>query len=401
MQEPKPQAILPPKDNEPVLRVGIVLEEDQKQTVRFKIPEGEYTLCSDNQRVALSSNTEYTASNNQTEILVSDASNQPVIKSRTALKLLVASAPPVKAVSGIMFDSIVAGRGFHWEKVLPLTFSGSFEFIPKDASIILVNTVNFEDYLASVISSEMGSCCPVEFSKALAVASRSWATVFLGHKHPDAPFAICNDDDCQRYQGTTHLSQLAIDAVQACRGEFLTCPDETVCPGYYSKICGGFSEKAEHAFGFEVAGLAAVPDFPVQGSCTLNLGENLSDEANFTAWLNGGEESFCSAATVKEADYQQYLGAVDVSGTYFRWDYSISAKDLVRNLSNKFNLNDISQVTGFRLGPRGTSGRVLNLTVDYLTKAGTQQELYLENQYDIRRALHPSFLYSTAFIHTF
>ena len=69
---------------------------------------------------------------------------------------------------------VTIGVDFHWQRRRDLSYSGSLEFIVEGDSLTAVNKVDVEEYLLSVISSEMKSSAGVEFLKAHAVISRSW-----------------------------------------------------------------------------------------------------------------------------------------------------------------------------------------------------------------------------------
>lgn len=157
----------------------------------------------------------------------------------------------------------IIGKGFHWHSLRGLTFEGTPEIIDGK----LINTIGTEDYLRSVIASEMNPDAPVEFLKAHAVISRSWAVGKVLKTHSDTSsrgkcnsatrfidwndtadhsgFDICNDDHCQRYQGIPSSEKrynAARTAVEATRGLILSDKDGNVADARFSKCCGGVTE---------------------------------------------------------------------------------------------------------------------------------------------------------------
>lgn len=68
------------------------------------------------------------------------------------------------------------GIGFHWQRHMPQSFRGALVIAPDN---LIINIVPLEEYLASVISSEMNADAPVEFLKAHAIVSRSWLVAML------------------------------------------------------------------------------------------------------------------------------------------------------------------------------------------------------------------------------
>ena len=69
---------------------------------------------------------------------------------------------------------VVIGVGFHWERRENQRFSGSLKIIAENGRITLINILPVEDYLLSVISSEMSATASLELLKAHAVISRGW-----------------------------------------------------------------------------------------------------------------------------------------------------------------------------------------------------------------------------------
>ena len=398
MQEAKPNRIGPPAAGAPKLRVGIVLREDCKSSLICRIRSDGYFLYTGSNSTRVDRGAEYRleAFPGEIKLHALNRPQPPISASQISIKR---KKEDDSLLSGIEVEGITAGRGFHWAKELTQSFPGSLEFHLDQGCLILVNEVDFEDYLPCVISSEMGTQCPPEFAKAQTVAARSWAYAFLKHKHKNQPFTICNDDDCQRYQGATYLSHASAAAARECCGEFLLDSSGCVCPAYYSKSCGGHRELAENAFGFDAPGLGAGLDSPRQQARA-----DLSCTNEFAQWLARTHPAhkgiLCSPEALSEADLPKYLGAVDRIDSYYRWQYEISHDDLVALLAGKTQINQISQLEDLVVLRRGASGRILSLELKYRDKDNELHSLHLGDQYDLRRALHPAFLYSSAFIWT-
>ncbi len=372
------QEVIPQKRHspavEPMLRVGIVLAEDKKSSLTFSVQQEGVVLVAASQSKALLRDTQYTLKSGSGNLILSSVEDGVILSTSAPLRIEPPASSTLAPRQGVVVDHIVAGRTFHWKKEITQTLPGNIEVHLDGSNLVLVNEVQFEQYVACVVASEMSPVCPPEFCKAQAVAARSWAFVFLNDKHSGQPYTICNDDDCQRYQGTTHASAEMLKAVLACRGKFLLTPEKFVCPAYYSKSCGGHVEDPAEIFGFPVPGLTALPD---------------SDP-------KAPQKVFCSPASVPEPELRKYLGAVDEKGKYYRWTHLLTADVLIENLRTKFGVTDLAEVRGLAPERRSKGKRITLLKVTYRDSSGYDKEFLLQDQYDIRRALHQSFLFSSA-----
>src|SRR5437763_2675499 len=179
--------------------------------------------------------------------------------------------PADPASSAFAVPDMTIGIGFHWQRNERQVFRGPLRIIRKPAGLTLINDISSEEYVTSVISSEMSASCPLELLKAHAVISRSWLvfpktnpvlpggletpdagssreiTRWYGRAaHPD--FDVCADDHCQRYQGITKaFSNAASEAVRATSGELLVYT-RSICDARFSKCCGGVTERYSTAW---------------------------------------------------------------------------------------------------------------------------------------------------------
>src|SRR5262245_14161202 len=194
---------------------------------------------------------------------------------------------PVDASSGAFaLDDVTIGIGFHWERQERQVFRGGLRIVKRADGLTAINEVPLEEYVTSVISSEMSASCPLELLKAHALISRSWLlspqsastqgqrgwrteheiSRWYGREaHSD--FDVCADDHCQRYQGITKaFSDAASQAVAATRSEFLMY-EGAVCDARFSKSCGGITEVYSTAWeDRDLPYLKSIYDGPQQSS---------------------------------------------------------------------------------------------------------------------------------------
>jgi SpoIID/LytB domain protein len=387
-------------EREPIVRIGIVLEEDEKLSLQFRVPATGCSVKVDagaDQELAVGETFEVRIVGGKLTLL--GASGHALAAGATMIRL-EATPPkrPLQAGDGVLVHGIVAGRGFHWAKEIDQTLTHVLEFLPKNGRLVMVNEIPLETYLVGVITGEMGSDCPIEFMKAQAVAARSWLLGQPVAPHPDEPFLWCNDDHCQRYQGTGGWSPRAVQAIAECRGEVLITATNRYCDARYSKSTGGISEDAHSVWGMPIEGLVAIPDAP-KGSAVERFFP--ITEANLDEYLNGewlkGTDCFASPNVVAESTITQYLGRVDEIGEYFRWDLKLTQEMLCQSLTKRGGIADLSEVLDLIPGARGRSGRLESLVVRYRSTDGTTKDHTILREYYIRAGLSMKFLYSSCF----
>ena len=81
---------------------------------------------------------------------------------------------PSTADANFSLHNVTIGVNFHWEQQQTQTFKGTLRFVIDGDKIVAINQLSVEDYLESVISSEMSATSSPELLKAHAVISRSW-----------------------------------------------------------------------------------------------------------------------------------------------------------------------------------------------------------------------------------
>jgi peptidoglycan hydrolase-like amidase len=292
--------------------------------------------------------------------------------------------------SSSKIDPVTAGRGFHWQKQIAISIKGSINIKNIDGCLFLVNEVGMEDYLMSVATSEMSGECPEALLEAQTIAARSWLMASEEQKHKDLGIDACNDDCCQRYQGIKNISAKAKSAALNTRGKFVIHNNE-ICDTRYSKSCGGISENNENVWGdnpkeylraiFDSRG-GNIPDF--------------SNEEQLNKWIFEPPDCYCNNEYISKSELKRFLGSVDESGDYFRWEITYSNEQLTKIINKKLN-ESFDSIESLIPMKRGISGRIITLTISG-KKNQKEQKILVDSEYNIRNALHPEFLYSSAFV---
>ena len=92
--------------------------------------------------------------------------------------------PQDEQTASFELHGVTIGINFHWERKEDQRFQGALKIIVEDGKLTGINVVRVEDYLTSVISSEMSATASLELLKAHAVISRSWLLAQIGSLSP-------------------------------------------------------------------------------------------------------------------------------------------------------------------------------------------------------------------------
>jgi len=371
-------------DKEPLLRVGIILPEDKQNALSLEISDLHSTSILIN--------------NSQTVPVFGKEIEISVKKSGIELKGLkgVGAVSNLKFIQNndsgyILAEPVIAGRGFHWAKQISVKLPYTLEINVVDNSLLLVNELPLEFYLACVATSEMSAECPEAFIEAQTIVARSWMLANVEQKHVSLGFDVCNDDCCQRYQGINNLTSQSKAGAMNTLGQVLMYGGK-ICDARYSKSCGGVMEKFENLW--EDTPLPYMQNIP---DAKEIIDIDLTKEQEMKKWVNSMPSTFCSPHYIPENQLKKYLGNVDEEGKYFRWTIKTSQQELVENINEKLKLN-LKAVFSLIPMKRAGSGRMLELEIKYIDSNNNPQSVIIEKDYEVRRILHKGFLFSSAII---
>lgn len=321
------------------------------------------------------------------------------------------------AEPSFVLRGVTIGVDFHWERKEDQKFAGALKIIVNKDKLTAVNVVGVEDYLLSVISSEMSASASEEFLKAHAVISRSWLMAQIassrkerkvavppgitdlpslvthlemaGHSdcgqthdedeytcikwydHEDHKlFDVCADDHCQRYQGLTRATGKTVrKVIDSTWGQVLTYEGE-LCDARFSKCCGGRMESFATCWeDKDYAYLQPLADAPGH------------DE---------GEKCFCD--TDDKDILSQVLNNYDQETVdFYRWTTEYDKPSLADLIERKSGIH-IGELLSMEPLERGGSGRIRKLRI-----TGSEKTMVVGKELEIRRILSESHLKSSAF----
>lgn len=286
----------------------------------------------------------------------------------------------------VRLDNMLIGKEFHWQRELYVLLPGEVTVIDHEGreEFSVINRLPVETYLECVVGSEMNPMAPIEFLKAHAIISRSWAVGKMLKVHPeddcgraDSPdrligwddtsthtgFDVCSDDHCQRYQGVQPVSDKAREAIRLTAGMVLTDERGDLIDARFSKCCGGRTELFSSCWqDHEMPGLRSFID------------------------------PWCDLSDVPDESLNTIMKDYDLStrGGY-RWETRVAKYEIGRNLHEKFG-RDVGDILYVSPVERGPSGRIKLLGIQ-----GSRGNLILGKELWIRRLLSDTHLYSSAF----
>lgn len=327
-------------------------------------------------------------------------------------------SPQEKNASFSLYD-VTIGIKFHWERQETQIFSGTLKLVVEEEKIVAINQLPVEDYLISVISSEMSASSSLEFLKASAVISRSWLyaqmekrrklsdhdrgffsfiknenEVIRWYDREDHTiFDVCADDHCQRYQGITRASnEDVVKAVKATRGQILISDDE-ICDARFSKCCGGATEEFEYCWEDTHKNyLVSIRDTAPENMDGIRPAlPDLSNETEAEKWIRSNPPSFCNTAD-KEI-LKQVLNDYDQeTKDFYRWTVEYTQEELAELIRNNMK-TDFGQIVDLTPVERGKGGHISRLKI-----TGTEHTLTIGKELEIRRILSSTHLFSSAFV---
>ena len=310
---------------------------------------------------------------------------------------------------------VTIGLNYHWERQETQVFSGTLKLVVDEEKIVAINILPAEEYLTSVISSEMNANSSMELLKAHAVVSRSWLFAQIEKRkalsgkdegffsftktkeeyirwydrEDHTIFDVCADDHCQRYQGITKATNATVaEAVKATRGRLLMY-DKKICDARYSKCCGGATEEFENCWeNTHYPYLSSIRDTDKEENLPL---PDLTKEEEAERWIRKAPKSFCD--THDKKILSQILNNYDQETTdFYRWKVRYTQTELAELIrtNTKSDYGDIIDLIPVQRGP---SGRICKLKI-----VGTLKTFTIGKEMEIRRVLSDSHLFSSAFV---
>lgn len=298
---------------------GLVIKEEAMQNIRVLIKNNDFSGYS-HEEIKVSCDTDFTITYGKAEEVKTDTfeAGETVVIGK--------DSDYFKGQRVVITPEALSGK----IKLLHLNrsqgipeYRGSIELTKEDGDIFIVNEVLLEEYLYSVVPSEMPASYPSEALKAQAVCARTYAYAKMLHS-PLAWYGA-HVDDSTAYQVYNNIAEKAeaTKAVKETAGMLLAYEEDLVGAYYYSTSCG-FGTTAEVWKGGN-------EDIPYLQSKDIG-----SEQGEYTAQNLTEEEAF--AEFIRETEENDFEKEED----WYRWSYTveeINSETIEERLKKRFEAN--------------------------------------------------------------
>lgn len=320
-------------------------------TARNLIPEVRIGLMEEIQRLYLKTGAEFRiAERNGTKVITGRPHTVLMIRQSGSLievckddQVLIGSSKPLllsyhePEATTILFDAQY-GQGYFWAGRRDRVYRGSLEFIKFNQGLTVVNRVNVEEYLYSVVPSEIPARWPQAVLEAQAIAARTYTFANLG-RFNNRGFDLLATVASQVYNGVESEAKSVTEAVDATRGMILTHDSKPISAFYYDN-CGGHTESSLNAWGFSAPYLQAVPDklLPAR-NCFLA-------PAELQAWLKSRPKAY--------SNHPNYSNR-----SAYRWSHWVTREEIENRLKLPAEFRPILSLTVVERSVSGRANKIL------------------------------------------
>ncbi|MDL2323207.1 SpoIID/LytB domain-containing protein [Bacteroidales bacterium OttesenSCG-928-A17] len=334
-----------------------------------------------------------------------------------------------------LVHDVVIGKEFHWERKENQEFKGKYKILDENGEKTLVNILPLEDYLESVIASEMASTSDLEFLKAHAVISRSWLLAQIGYCHPGPdlchPGLDPGSPDSRRRLNQVDCFAIAIKSgmteIKSAMTEIRSAMTDEPATDSFNEYIRWY-DREDHA-NFDVCaddhcqryqGVSRISSPLVTQAIRETKGEVLMYEdricdTRFSKCCGGKTETFENTWGNESHPYlisindqiglgDDFCNTKDITvlsqvlnnydqetSDFYEWTVVYSQEQLSDLLERKTSF-DFGRIVDLIPIERGESGRIIRLKI-----VGTKQTKVIGKELFIRKALSESHLYSSDF----
>lgn len=359
----------------------LLAREEAMETIRVLLKNSDYQGIY-HDRVELTCDTDYTVQ------ILSAANSQETVTLHTAGERMELTVPkgarlvvkPTVRTGKMILTSIRRSQG------IP-AYRGSLELLWTEGGTVLINELPLEEYLYSVVPSEMPASYPQEALKAQAICARTYAYTHMQRAGYEALGAHVDDSSSYQVYNNILEQEEATAAVKATYGQLLVREDGvTPAETYYYSTSWGYGSDAHvwktsaaDSYGYIVSRHLSRGEMGrvLTGAAVETIGEAMGPE-DLTQ-----EEIF--AAAIRSTD----PGDFEADEGWYRWTYTVKTLDpgrVLERLQNRYDTNDRLVLTrdgeDYVSSPIKSFQEIRNLTVLARGAGGVADELLIETDRD-------------------
>ena len=263
------------------------------------------------------------------------------------------------------------------------SYRGQLELFKTDEGIAVVNEVLLEEYLYSVVPSEMPSRYPKEALKAQAICARTYAYGCM--VHAGYPKYGAHMDDSTTYQVYNNIleQETTTTAVKETYGQLLYTGDGTLASTYYYSTSCGVGTDAnvwKTSAGAKLTYLRAMGLNRTEMNRSIGASGGASEQESLGEKLRD-EEAFRAFITSKNPD------DFEAGESWYRWTYKVEKLDterLLDLLKKRYKANPKYVLT---MGSKGyasiepeTLDQITDIYVESRGSGGTADEIVIKTK---------------------
>ena len=215
-------------------------------------------------------------------------------------------------------------------EIKPRKYVGDFEITKGKNGLCIVNCVNLDDYIAGVVESEGGVGHHLEYYKAQAVLSRTYAIRNL-NRHKKEGYDLCDRVHCQAYHNKWRFSKTIMDAVAQTKNEVIVDSSGKFVEGFFHANCGGQTSESDLIWNESIPYLKSFRDT----FCIYTKQANWQKKILKSKWSEFFQENYFISSSDSFFNYQQFHFQQDCRKAFFVHPrYGIP----LRNIRDQFDL---------------------------------------------------------------
>lgn len=264
-------------------------------------------------------------------------------------------------------------------------YHGNLEIRILEDGLNVINELPLEEYLYSVVSSEMPLNSNTEALKAMAICTRGYAYVKMNDKSFEAYHAHLDDSTLCQVYNNVYANTESIKAVRDTYGIVPVYKDKVIVPLYFS-TSGGTTCTNDEIWGGQA--------YPYYMSCLDTIEKqsvDLSEEAVFKDFIENGPG----------------YDTIDMEAPYYRWSIEFSREEISQAVNSMLeerlsissdnirekdsegklkdtDIKDIGQIRAISVVERSKSGVVNTIEIQ-----GTEATVQISGQTNIRNIITP------------